>query len=134
MEKTFKEVAHLYLGCKVVIVDGIRDNDKDTLTYMNILGDCGGNQYEWLISNCRPILHRLEDMTEEDAKLIVDEMPMYLGHDKDIDHHFIQALINGTKYVMNYLDTVEITKILLSKHYDLFNLIDNGQAIDAKIL
>ncbi len=143
MEKTFKEVAHLYLGCEVVIVDGIRDNNTDTLTYMNILGDCGGNQYEWLISNCRPILYRLEDITDKDAiELVSLWSDIFLNVEKkDVRYQKLNFDFNYASSRRVRTEQVDFRKLnsdqflfLLSKHYDLFNLIDNGHAIDAKTL
>jgi len=111
MEKTFKEVAHLYLGCKVkwnddsLFSEKISDFDLFQMSHIN---------------DIKPILHRLEDMTEYDKVNAIN--PMLYG---------FESIINQSEKLRQL---AEITIFLLSKHYDLFNLIDNCQAIDAKTL
>lgn len=118
---TFKKVAHLYLGCKVkseipnINPDGVYNLDgfysKDTV----VISDEMHNE-ELNVDEIKPILKDLADIAEEDA----GEMG-YLDAD-DFNYE-----TDGQYTVMEF-------KYLLSKHYDLFDLIKNGEAINAKTI
>jgi len=116
MKKELKDYLHLYLGCEVIINNALYENRIDTLAYMNSLGDCGGNMYEWLVKECQPILRPLSDLTDEERNNAV--LPMNYG---------IYALPDGEEKLRQ---SAEITKYLLSKHFDLFKLIEEGLAAD----
>lgn len=140
MSKTFKEVAHLYLGCTIQHFHGTTFLCAVDLPY--IKNDT---------LPIKPILHRLEDMTFKDIcslysyqdKIFISETTCHkytvfyykwVHEDKD------RNLADGYSYssictpLINSKFSVNELTFLLSKHYDLFNLIDNGQAIDAKTL
>ena len=68
----------------------------------------------------KPILRRLEDMTEEER---VKEYFPTMG-ERDI---------NGGEYTEDF-ETPQTFAWLLSKSFDLFNLIDSGLAIDSKTI
>jgi hypothetical protein len=166
MEKTFKEVAHLYLGCKCVLnlsdaedvppnyigtldkIDtGVLTNQIFPIELTLTIGDYEAGEDD----EVKPILHRLEDMTFEDVcslycyqdKIFISETKCHkytafeykwVHEDKD------RNLADGYSYsgictpLINSKFSVNELTFLLSKHYDLFNLIDNGHAIDAKTL
>ncbi len=129
MEKDIKDYAYLYIGCPAMAVDridigklrGIVD-DKCALGF--------GRNYRAVISlnfnQVTLILRPLSDITEKEARIIIDELPMYLGHESALDHHFIQALINDMKYVYNYKDSFEIVRLLLKFGFDIFNLHESN--------
>ena len=123
MEVEFKDVSNHYVGCKVEVKNdryidggyigtmfGIRETIEVDLF---IESDKGGDGWEH-ISNCKPVLKSLFDLT--DHELINAISPMQCGLNS----------LNGLEQIKQ---CAEITKFLLSKHYDLFNLIENGQAI-----
>lgn len=68
------------------------------------------------VDQVKPILRRLEDMTEEE-KREYDRVYLAAPLEVDTDVFRIRAVT---------------TNWLLSKHFDLFGLIDTGLAIDAK--
>lgn len=111
----------------------------------------------------KPILRRLEDMAEEEAleftkylygKMfgLADEIKDSIsvlsdsadqigwicsGHEKErigitieVDRG-IELSLDGDKMKVNQFDCIAL---LLSKHFDLFGLIDSGEAIDQKTL
>ena len=113
MGKTFKEVAHLYLGCAIKAGHGT--TLLCSVDLIHIINET---------LSVMPILYRLEDMTEEDKE--------------QIGFAAFGILRNETKELklpsknISCIWAARQTSFLLSKHYDLFNLIDNGQAIDYK--
>lgn len=97
----FKEVAHLYLGCQI---DGKVDPSFTLTTEELHLIDF------WIDSN-KPILRPLSDMTEDEADNIgIEWLSNYGSEDK-----FSAAQFHN----------------LLSLHFDLFGLIEIGEAIDS---
>lgn len=119
MKKELKDYLHLYLGCRIkskggkcgdlvsVSNDGmsIVVYDKDKIN--DPRGLCINS--DWLLLILRP----LSDMTEKESEYLSD------------------AALSGkpTIYV-----NAEVTKYLLSKHFDLFGLIEYGLAIDKTTL
>lgn len=98
-----KDVIHLYLGCEVENKKGQRVN----LTPM-LLAHCLDNKYELETEQWKPILRNLSDMTEEEK----DEW-LSIWHVQDDDETNMRTHAQETKY-------------LLSKHFDLFNLHEQG--------
>ena len=136
MEKTFKEVAHLYLGCTI---KGL--SHGEWFLSPSILAREQNSEGEFLYS--KPILHRLEDMTDKDAiELVSLWSDIFLNVEKkDVRYKKLNFEFNYASSRRVRTEQVDFCKLnsnqflfLLSKHYDLFNLIDNGHAIDAKTL
>jgi len=121
-----KDVIHLYLGCK-----GVTQKRTVELTGINLMSElkllwegtesdmhgaasCAKDIYS---AGFKPILRKLSDMTEEESY----ELEM-IGHE----------------LIINKVSTNEFhaarTAYLLSHHFDLFNLIESGQAIDKETL
>ena len=106
----FKDVAHLYLGCKIETEEGIgtldeistEKSDDTTITSYDLV-----NAY-LKYDEFKPILRPLSDMHEDEAK---EAFVAY--HDED-NHH--EGSAKKTRY-------------LLSRRFDLFGLIENGEAI-----
>lgn len=125
MEKKIEDYLHLYLGCeaertwyyssepntvhskRTVIVDGGLIENPIGTSSPNID----------LEFDLKPILHPLSDMTEEEGKEYVA-----LGFGGMIDQR-------GGKLIYQTF-TPPCFLWLLSKHFDLFGLIDSGLAID----
>lgn len=111
----FKDVAHLYIGCKIETDIGFSlANSSKYTTYKELTIDNISDIIEALAviewdRHCKPILRPLSDMTDK------EEQEWLIGK--------TQHLFYPTQF-----------KILLSQHFDLFGLIASGQAIDATTL
>jgi hypothetical protein len=120
MEKNIKDYLHLYLGCKVREVMSL-GYDEYTLTKLGLAYHAihQGNKIF-------PILRPLSDMTEEEKNELLQ-----------VDREYTSANILpniplGRLLVLHYTERqAQITRYLLSKHFDLFGLIPTGLAIDA---
>lgn len=73
---------------------------------------------------CKPILRPLSDMSEDECFELGEILNVH------IPDHLIEALKNNSKYVIDFRYSFEFTRYLLSKHFDLFGLIEAGLAID----
>lgn len=106
----FKNVAHLYLKVWGIVTgaENKEENGEWILTAQR-LENFLRNQLKF-----KPILRRLDSMTEEECY----ELEM-LGH---------ELVLNSVGSNEFY---AERTHYLLSKHFDLFGLIESGEAIDA---
>src|SRR6478735_9023399 len=108
MNKNIKDYTHLYLGCKVEysirFADGtvIKQEGNFTLDYDTL--------FKWSKNYIviKLILRPLKDMKDTECEFVSD------------------AALSGkpTIYV-----NAEVTKYLISKHFDLFGLIEAGLAI-----
>ena len=103
----FSEVAHLYTGCLVMYV-GMKNPKVLTGRWLNSLLEKG------IMGNIKPILHPLSSMTD--------------GERDEYNKVYRQAYKTRTLDIVN----AATTNYLLSKHFDLFNLIGNNEAIDIK--
>lgn len=72
----------------------------------------------------KPILRRLEDMTEEERQVVHNMGKLYMNH-KD---HTLPS------YSLSKMWAANQTHYLLKQGFDLFGLIDAGLAVDAKTL
>ena len=121
METKFKDVAHLYLGCDVV-----RPDNRTTMKYIGVHGNIlifqekdNPDQTFGDVNKCKPILHHLASMTDKQES---EASQMYFD--------FMETQNPGTRDI-NMMS--EMTRWFLSHHFDLFGLIESGQAIDATI-
>lgn len=141
MTTELKDVLHLYLGCQCKMDDGkvgrlsgldLCQNDN-SITMLTIRFSDDIND-DWSVYNddsdfsrIKPILHRLEDMTGQHI--------IGLGYGSLLD-------IAGMMYTKSKISVKQISEgftadeflFLLKNSYDLFNLIDSGQAIDYKTI
>lgn len=112
-EKKLSDYLHLYLGCEAKSSEG-------TMTYklssIDVKGRCmfydGHGNDMWLGNDFKLILRPLSDMTEEEREIAVGEIKR-----------------SGSGSVLQS-QSWESMRYLLSKHFDLFGLIDAGIAID----
>ena len=149
MEKTFKDYAHLYLGCDVLvqnldsddfeteIEEGITNGCVAKLTLVN-QGDCQLRAYDdsenweyaieiegaclcswWSSRNVRPLLRQLSDITKDEAVEL-------WGHKNAF------AIMNNSFNYDEHLSNLSPygTVYLLKQGFDLFNLIESGIALD----
>ena len=149
-EKNIKDYLHLYLGCEVdtniqgQYVHPYGNVSLEKLTAENLfrildtLDRDVKNKETWDEDSdhyCKPLLRPLSDMTEEER----EEFKNLCGLEKeDLDcltefnDRFFdgQGSSFGTAHLTNILQWAVGVKYLLSKRFDLFGLIDAGNAID----
>jgi hypothetical protein len=121
--KELKDYLHLYLGCDVHIAElnvthkltGI--SFDDTLRQLWCYFENTDTGYA-PIEKCKPILRPLSDMNRDET-IHYQEYLMSMPINNIIDAYRIQG---------------EQVAYLLSKHFDLFQLIEAGLAIDATTL
>jgi len=120
--KTFKEVAHLYVGCKVM-----RPDNKTVLQYIGVQGNVlifqekdNIEQTYGNVNKCKPMLYPLSSMSKEQMKDIID-----------IGEHVCNLCGSIEAFVAGWRAFGPSTfDYLLSQSFDLFQLIENGEAID----
>lgn len=131
MKKGLKDYLHLYLGCKVKILENYHDGIIATLvginhTYGTI--ECVLEAPEWYEYHkykafndfqVKPILRPLSDMTEDEEK--------YVGLGLKAGTANASMLKSG----YFHSTTPKVFYYLLSKHFDLFGLIEYGLAVSA---
>lgn len=104
----FKDVAHLYIGCK--IDSSLKGTLLDGKWYQRIMGDeC----------DALPILYPLSAMTKKQMAELKS---------KRIELSF------NTQFLTFHFDSPESLKYLLDNHFDIYNLIESGEAIDVTTL
>lgn len=147
----FKDVAGFYLGCEVSYEFITRTNnieirigklvgiwDNDAVVQM-----ASGSSMNVAFSRLTPRLRPLSDMTEEEYIYIADFA--YTDYVKSeerakigkvfIEYNFLNvgfsshAIENSGIHEFDFSMMFGITRYLLSKHFDLFNLIESNQAI-----
>lgn len=135
-----KEVIHLYLGCEVVI----RNFSVRQLTGITLKGfyskSLKGSMvvYHDGFSNCKPILRRLDSMEKADMKLWIDrctELGLKPIDISDNELRLAAEMFNKKGFgAMDLSGNPELVPHLiahlLKQGFDLFGLIDSGQAID----
>ena len=114
MKKELKDYLHLYLGCEIdisgqrEILDSVAKSGQIETLFRGYLR----NYRDLSDEDIAPILRPLSDMTDEEAQEVYT--------------------IKGKNAFNNFEG--ETTKHLLSKHFDLFGLIEAGLAIDKTTL
>lgn len=131
MEKNIKDYLHLYYGYMMARFDGIgerfRDVRNDAFLIKSFEGD-GKRFYTYKF-----LLRPLSDMTEEEKKHLLvncmNEPYMYASGTFSISKSGYIGVSQESGYV-NFCANVTAFHYLLSKGFDLFNLISEGLAID----
>lgn len=109
----FKEVAHLYVGCKIHTKDGVSTfhaYNNHALTNHITSYDSDGLDYP--VDEVKPILRPLSDMTKEERQCHLNKP-------------------NETESPLAAVHDAYMTAYLLSCRFDLFGLIESRQAIYA---
>jgi hypothetical protein len=137
-----KDVLHLYLGSPCHV------GDSEDIEYIRIVSEgsfCAntrtlsdGRQMPLWFKNshCKPILRPLSSMTEAEVKHIgCITMPDVEPSQSDIDC-VIDGVVKDGLNAFDFSDLeplkiFELTAYLLKQSFDLFGLIESGQAIDA---
>lgn len=122
--KDISQYLHLYLGCQCLIGDSKNVHFIEMVSPMYV---CTGTnkisiQMWYKKSACKPVLRPLSDMTEEERTELICT---------DIDEY--KPLKIKLK-VGDYYPESKRFIYLLSKHFDLFGLIESGLAIDKTTL
>lgn len=107
MEKKIEDYINFYLGCECEYMEEIDDIPR----IKPLTGYMIGRGFYWV----KPILRRLADLTEDEAKE---------GNLAAFEFRVIK------KEVMSYAFTPNRFVWLLSKHFDLFGLIEAGLALE----
>jgi hypothetical protein len=132
MTTKFKDVAHLYLGCKIKTEEGVGtlnelSNDEECEQPIN----CYDLVHAFLsYDEVRPILRPLSDMTEEESA----ECDKYgnMGWNLVAKGEPISAVTEISKIGLGIIHRqASETAFLLSRGFDLFGLIESGEAISA---
>lgn len=128
MKTELKDIMHFYIGCEVEIeiygklrnclLDGI---NKDYY-FLIIPGDKAATSYFKGKYSIKPILRPLSDMTDKEAADIfnMDDW-LFINQKKGITH-------------LDFALPPQTFIYLLKQGFDLFGLIESGQAIDATTL
>lgn len=162
MKTEFKEVAHLYLGCEVKENSGLERTlflKKVTNGNPSNIVEVGVALVSWnmYFTEIKPILRPLSGMTEGERKdlwfivfnrafsgkeLFFNDNPERKSKARWVLMSGVERLgveTGGHVWADSDLQTWahnqhDITRYLISKHFDLFNLIESGQAIDRSTL
>ncbi len=134
MKKELKDYLHLYLGCKVEYgYDGTKKIGK-------LVGkdDSAGWQvdklrvlapYQYVRDELiKPILRPLSDMTEDEKVVMHDTL--WITKEEDKHYSVSHKCTYWHLKCCGREKEPEVFLYLLSKHFDLFGLIDAGLAID----
>lgn len=147
MERKIEDYLYLYLGCEAIF-DNKRwklfriDNKIARLTRPRE-GRSYGSWVECNIKDCFPLLRPLSDMTEEDVSewsdVTVTNTPYCVELDsKDEFGEFTTVYPDGSILSKSKddgdirpINGGHLFRLLLSKHFDLFGLIEAGLAINS---
>lgn len=109
--KKVEDYIHLYLGCECYDTFRKVTGILTAIFKNSVRIDNGYGQ--WHISTIKPILRRLETMTEEEANELDWRFPV------EEDANIVIKNLNPDEFLY-----------LLKQGFDLFNLIEEGLAID----
>jgi hypothetical protein len=128
-----KDYLHLYLGCEYMIKTDTGWVHMDSP--FDVWAFCHWNKYE---EEIKPILRPLSDISHEEQEQFIEVAGL---EPEDIDclikspDDFFQGELSyGTAHLTNIAQWAQGVNYLLSKHFDLFQLIDFGLAIDVTTL
>jgi hypothetical protein len=136
----FKDIAHLYIGCKLQVESPIKDTFVGELTpthYATFVSHNG----TIMGAKVTPILLPLSAMTEEQAfEFCKSKMSGAITHIDTISNYgvFYEYRYGSGRRFKQWQTYSECNSKqiawLLKNHFDVYNLIENGQAIDATTL
>ena len=92
----------------------------------------GNHRFAYKLTQCRPILRRLEDMTEEEAFEYGETFAFWNGGTSE-EYRRKRAFLAKDHAKQGRYHTTALLH-LLSKSFDLFGLCDSGLALDSKTL
>lgn len=128
MKKELKDYLHLYLGCELLSISTYEIVGKlEGIVGSEAHFKVNGVWYSASLSNYKPILRPLSDMTDEEY----DYLAEHILDDIIWSPATIYDFINILREKLSISKLAETNYYLLSKHFDLFGLIESGLAIDA---
>jgi len=119
---TFKEVAHLYLGCKIQTKEGVGTFNSLHDSGPEPIGSHDLVHAHLDYHEVKPVLRRLETITEEEMEAYhaIEDRANILG--------------NPDREIQSRAYSPVSLVYLLSRRFDLFGLIDSGEAVNADSL
>lgn len=141
---TFKDIAHFYLGCQVLVMDLDGQMFADHLESVFIdkhekkfsiytFGNAPFENHEEYYQKISLCLRRLETMTSRERGnllSVLNESQMYSDCEFSINDDGFLTLRNNGKY-LNTWSLTPVSFLWLTKHYfDVFNLIERGEATE----
>ncbi len=135
---TFKEVAHFYIGCELSTPYGICKflffkNGYDEKTYNPVVVDRGDNHFAFQWNEVRPILRSIEDATEQEISLFSLTKSYYPGCTVWYTNAANDDYTPFTGVCIYPSEAAEITLKLCAAGFDLFELIESGEAIKKQL-
>ena len=131
MDKQLKDYLHLYPEVEVMCVGPFFNMERDYNTRGKLVGRSLTHLSEYLVRvnnnlanyfgiyEIKPILRKLSSMTKEERLIL------------SVDDNIINENLDGL--FLDHLSPEEF-RYLLSLHFDIFQLIESGLAIDASTL
>jgi len=155
--RSIKYFLHLYLGCECLF---IASGSEERRTEQGVLVEMPFKGTEWgiihseflphevkiyaFVHDIKPILRPLSDMTEEEKIMLCclnltnEWKPGHIIQTNDEDIAAMRVFDHKGNYKSLYIPKNKISPSnflwLLSKHFDLFGLIESGLAIDKTTL
>lgn len=121
---TFKDVAHLYIGCKMIDVE---TNEIGVLTHVDNTQTISVNdEIDYHPYESKPALRPLSDMTDVELNKCGNMICDFSKYPR-LSKHEWSDFYDGFLHPLQF-------HYLISHHFDLFGLIESGEAIDATIL
>ena len=147
----FKEVAHLYLGCTVETHPDFRPNRKERIEGKpgfaklteNLLADEADGTFPFRL---KPLLYPFSAFTEDQTRAWFKIANDHISDVAEIDDRMVTNATNAIRkkgIASVYFDSDDtessnlipyLINFLLAESYDLFGLIETGEAIDATTL
>lgn len=139
-----KDYLHLYIGCEIKLTGRNTGNYKNEIvkligvshTYNKTEAILSGGSWEkymmysaFYSEDITLILRHLSDMTESELKELVNQ-PDFTDHYCKKKLMEISTSIYGLYNFISFYGSHNSIRWLLSKGFDLFQLIDSGLAID----
>lgn len=131
-DKDIKDYLHFYIGCECVtlidddfvevgILKGVTESE---VTPSKMIAITGNGFDEWFVEDIKPILRPLSSMTEEEKR-------EYRKSIHGISTDNILPEISAGRLIKEHhsLKSAECTRWLLSKHFDVYNLIESNLAV-----
>lgn len=127
MKTELKDVLHFYIGCKGWDSEAPGEEIMTIIGYSiingnHLISDEHGN-FDIPIKDIKPILRPLSDMTDDEIKYVGEDLKQGTWNAPDIRSNPKLA------WSIHHMNPV-VFVYLINQGFDLFDLIESGQAID----